>query len=853
MTQPEWPLAGVRVLEIGDEKGDYCGKRLAGLGADVIKVEPPGGSPTRAIGPFYQGRRDPEHSLYFWHYNVAKRGITLDLEKAGERRRFLDLVKRSDILIDSAPPADMERWGLGPDRIEQTNRRLVHASITPFGRTGPYAAYKGSDLIHLAMGGTMMNCGYYPDTHGHYETPPMAGQMWQAYQLAVELAVISIMGALLFRGAAGVGQLLDVSVHQVVSCSTERDVPHWLYTRSPFYRMTGRGAQPSLQPPVLAQTKDGRWFMPWARGEDYYYYLMPLLEKHGYLEDLKSEAYEDPEYATRPEVEEHLDHVAKRFINRVMFEGPWREAQELGILWVPVRRPEENLGDPHWNARQTFAPVEHPEIGKTFTYPSGTWHSDQLAWRTGPRAPKVGEHNEEVFAELNEDDRPVLGAAPESGPTQTVVTPSWRKKPFAINHLRILDLTQMLASAGGPHFLAAMGAEVIHLEWRDRPSGLRSQAVPPAAGREALEASGESNIGEYVMGENLGGFHNDIYSGRLGFGLNMAHPKGKELFRRLVEVSDVVTEGFRSGVMDQWGFGYEELKRLNPTIIYVPQSGFGSVGTYGGYRCLGPIAQALSGNTEMIGLPEPYSPCAWGYSFLDWFGAYNLANAFLAGVYYRERTGKSVFIDSSQTEIGIYLSGTALLDFQANGQRWQRIGNRSPWKPAAPHGAYRAQGDDRWVAIACFTDDEWRSLVDVMGKPAWARESRFATLDDRLANQDELDALVEAWTRERDRYEMMHTLQTAGVPAGVCQTAQDRVERDPQLELREWLAELPQSQIGTWPVKQHPVLMTRSPAHIGGRPNRASPAPGEDNDYVFKEVLGLTTDDIEALTRENVI
>ncbi len=844
-------LSGTRVLEIGNEQGDYCGRRLASLGAEVVKIEPPGGSSTRNIGPFYHGERHPERSLYFWHFNAGKRGITLDLERAPDRERFSELVKQYDVLVDSMPPGQMRKLGLGFEAVQKINPRLVHAQITPFGLTGPYANYKGSDLVHLAMGGPMMNCGYYPDTFGHYDTPPMAGQMWQAYQIAGELTAISILGALIYRNNSGQGQHIDASVHQIVSCSTERDVLAWVYTKTPLFRMTGRGAGATLEPMVITPTKDGRWFMPWARGEDYYYYLTPLLEKFKYVEDLRDKRWEDPEYASSPERDQHLDGVVKRFISRVNFEGPWRDAQDAGILWAPVRKPEDNLADKHWNMRQTFAKVEHPEVGKSFVYPVGTWYSDQVAWKAGPRAPLIGEHNHEVLREIG----------PESAPSQTVpavhvapgALPKGRAKPFAINGVRILDLTQMLASAGGPRFLSALGAEVLHLDWRDRPAGLRRNWVPPAGNRDVLEKATSPVSTPYVPGKNVGGFHNDTYSGRYGFGLNLGKDKGKEIFRRLVEVSDVVTEGFRNGVMEAWGFGYENLKKINPTIIYVSQSGFGAKGLYKGYRSLGPIAGALSGNTEMIGLPEPYPPCAWGYSYLDWFGAYNFATALLAALHYRERTGKGLYIDSSQTEIGICLSATALLDFQANRNPWRRVGNRSPWKKAAPHNTYRARGEDQWVVIACFTEEEWAALCKELGKGEWLSNPCFATLEARLENQGELDALVEEETVKLERYEIMHRLQRAGVPSGVCQTAQDRVERDPQLQHLEWLVDLPQKLIGTWPVKQYPVALSATPGHVGGRLNRASPAPSEHNAHVLQDVLGLTPDAVEELAREGVI
>src|SRR5690606_38272990 len=219
---------------------------------------------------------------------------------------------------------------------------------------------------------------------------------------------------------------------------------------------------------------------------------------------------------------------------------------------------------------------------------------------------------------------------------------------------------------------------------------------------------------------------------------------------------------------------------------------FGQAGTYGAARGFGPTAQAISGLSEMSGLPEPYPPAGIGYSYLDWFGAYNMANAMLAALYRRNVTGKGCYIDASQAETGIYLTGTAVLDYSANGRRWSRYGIRSRYMPAAPHGAYRTRGEDRWIAIAAFDEADWQALVRVLGAPAWARDPRFARLEDRLTHQDALDALLEQETNDRDGFELMQALQAAGVAAGVCQTAEDRFESDPQLKHLGWMVELPQ-------------------------------------------------------------
>jgi crotonobetainyl-CoA:carnitine CoA-transferase CaiB-like acyl-CoA transferase len=255
----------------------------------------------------------------------------------------------------------------------------------------------------------------------------------------------------------------------------------------------------------------------------------------------------------------------------------------------------------------------------------------------------------------------------------------------------------------------------------------------------------------------------------------------------------------------------------------------------------------------MSGLPEPAPPAGWGYSYLDWFGAYTLALAVLAALNHRARTGQGQWIDSSQCDCGIYLSGVAVLDWSVNGREWQRCGNRSPYKPAAPHGAYRCRGEDDWLAIACFDEEEWQALAKLAGHPEWTSDGRFATLAARLAHQDALDALVESWTREQDRYDAMHRLQRAGIPAGVCQDAADRCERDPQLAHLEWLTEVTGSEIGTWPIAELPIALSATPAHMGGPIDRGAPCYGEDNARVYGDWLGLSPVEIAALRAEGVI
>jgi crotonobetainyl-CoA:carnitine CoA-transferase CaiB-like acyl-CoA transferase len=383
------------VLELADEQGEFCGRLLANLGAGVIKVEPPGGSPTREIGPFLGDEPDPEKSLYFWHYNLGKRSVSLDLETAEGQLAFKELARSADVVLETTPKGYLEARGLGYDELSVDHAGLVFASISPFGRSGPWADFHGSDLVHLALGGQMMYCGYDPDINGDYDTPPIAGQMWQAYHMASDHATIGVLAALLNRDITGLGQRVDVPIHQVVATNTETDVPQWIYARNPTNRSTTRAAP----------TKDGRFLYTFyfplvgSAGHDR---QVAFLDSYGMAGDLADEKYKDADYRAVPDVDTHLNAFVSRFIKRYKFEGPWHEAQKAGLLWVPMRKPEENLGDPHYSERQTFAEVDHPELGQSFRYPVGRWHSDQASWTAGPRAPFNGEHTAEVLAELSQ-------------------------------------------------------------------------------------------------------------------------------------------------------------------------------------------------------------------------------------------------------------------------------------------------------------------------------------------------------------------------------------------------------------------------------------------------------------------
>jgi crotonobetainyl-CoA:carnitine CoA-transferase CaiB-like acyl-CoA transferase len=854
-------LGGIRVLEIGDELGEYCGKVLAGLGADVVRVEPPGGEPTRMYGPFYHDKPDPDRSLYFWHYNLGKRSVVLDLDVAEGREQLARLAATADVVLDCRPRGHLAERGIGYEELSAANPGLIWARITPFGDTGPWADYAASDLIHLALGGIMMNCGYDPDPAGFYETPPIAPQMWQSYHIAGEMTAMAILGALNYRLASGLGQHLSTSVHDAVSKNSETDLPDWVFLAQPHQRLTCRHSATTVSPPALAITKDGRYLLPWRNyGRagmgfvDAWPGTVALLKDYGAQDDLEDPKYET-EYRDSAAATEHISVLADRLALRLMFDRDlWRDAQSHGLPWAPLRRPEENVDDEHWRVRGAFFEVYHDELDETFVYTGGKWLTEGMPWSGTRRAPLVGEHTGEVLAEWAKaaERRPRVHASERASQPPLL---SRHGKPFALSDIRIVDLSWMLASAGAGRFLAAMGAEVIKVEHESHPDGMRLATIAacPPGGREERDRATAPIAPPRVGSMNGCGSFMEINAGKLGLSLDLASPRGRKILEDLIRDADMIIEGFSPGTMIRMGLGYDKLRELNPSIIYVQQSGLGEAGVYGRARTYGPTAAAITGISEMSGLPEPYPPAGIGYSYLDWFGAYNMAVAILAALYRRNVTGQGCHIDASQGETGLYLTGTSVLDYTVNGRRWSRYGNRSPYKPAAPHGTYRTSGDDRWIAIAAFTEEQWLALVDVLGIGAAAADERFASLPLRLENQDQLDAMIGAATQSWDGFALMSALQDRTVPAGVCQTAQDRYERDPQLAHLGWLVELQQATIGRWPVKEHPTKLSGTPAYIGGRMDRSGPNYGQDNDYVLGGILALSSAEIDELRQMGVL
>ncbi len=400
-----------------------------------------------------------------------------------------------------------------------------------------------------------------------------------------------------------------------------------------------------------------------------------------------------------------------------------------------------------------------------------------------------------------------------------------------LNGIRVIDFGQMWA---GPHltqWLAGMGAEVIKVETSLKIDFMRMVGAPPGIER------GNPDGGTAFMSLNFG---------KKSITLNMNQPKAKELVKKLIQKSDVVTENFGGPVLERLGLSYDELKKIKPDIIVYAGSGYGRSGPHRARPAYAEIVEAFDGSTYLNGYPGSH-PFTVGVSpWTDATQAMHGAFAVMATLFHRNKTGEGQYIDAAMIEGSINFLGEIVMDYNMNGDTGERMGNRD--KAMATHGCYRCQGEDEWVAIAVANDDDWQAFCKAIGSPDWTRREEFSTMNNRLEHQDELDFLITKWTRERHQYEIMALLQKAGVAAGCSLNIKDLVD-DPQLKARKFFIDT-----------EHPFVGELTLAGLPWRPAYGStpeysppPLLGEYNYDVFRGLLGLSQEEIEQLMADEVI
>src|ERR1019366_4648002 len=391
------PLTGLRVLEFADEKGQFCGKLLGDLGADVVKIEPPSGEPCRHVGPFLDDIPHPDRSLSFWYYNTSKRGITLNLETADGRALFRRLAAGADVILETFRPGYLAPLGLDHESLREQNPGLILCSLTPFGQTGPWRDYLSSDLLHMAAGGEMASCGY--DEADVPNAPPVAPGGGNAWHMGCHFAYISIMAALVYRTVSGHGQYIDASIHEACALTTESAVANYIYRDEVLRRQTGRHHAAGPTNRTQFRAKDGSYVTALIAGglnPRNVRNLAELMARYGMAGDLKDPRYQDPAFIAA-NASHIIGDLLAGFIASLPAEEVYHAAQERGFTWGAVRVPEALLDDAHLHDRGFWKQVEHPELGRSFVYPGEPAIYNGSPWRISRRAPLIGEHNVEIY------------------------------------------------------------------------------------------------------------------------------------------------------------------------------------------------------------------------------------------------------------------------------------------------------------------------------------------------------------------------------------------------------------------------------------------------------------------------
>ena len=786
-------LGHLRVIELGDIPASYATRQLADLGADVIKVEPAGGDPNRWLPPFAGNIEDPERSLTFIHANANKRSIMLDLEGESDRAAFAKLLASADLLVEATPLGFLEKFNFTDDSLRARFPHLAIVSITPFGRTGPYRHYKGSDAIANATGGFLYGQG--DDTKGQCTAPSHL-----AYQMAGTMAALLGLAAVRHGRVTGAGQRIDMSLQEALTFCNSSSVAR--YSRENRLERRPGGKAYGGAGTNIYRCKDG--------GFVHFTTNMPHMWKEFAQQWMTSKALAGSEWENPRYRDEHSEEVAKAFAE---FIGSFdavdyaNQAQAHHLAAAPLNTIGQFVDCPQNLERQWMQELDHPVIGK-YRAPGAPMRLSLTPMRVRRPAPTLDQHRNEILLEL--EKRPAKSAE---------VNGEMARQPM-LTGLHMADLTQQYAGPLGTELLAYYGMDVIKIETGTIPSKEREAAV-----------------------------HACMNRGKLGATLNLRNDAGKELFRQMIAKSDVVVDNFSSGVVERLGFSYQVLQEINPGIVQAVMPGWGLTGPLKTWVAWGWQLLAYTGIMRLWGYPDSPMETRCKIAWPDRVGSVTMALGVLAALEYQARTGKGQFIEAGMLEAQGAMMGPAILDYTVNGNQWDAMGYEEILgAPYAPYGVYPCAGADSWIIIACASDDEWQSMIALMGKNSWAADAKFASKPGRKEHRKVLDEKLAQWTRKCTPKQAFRLLQEAGVAAGVPSSGED-LFHDIHLRARGHIVETESQPWGKITHHGLPGIPSLSKA------DAAQPAPwiGAHNQEVFGKILGLTKERIEELQTAEAI
>jgi len=830
-------LAGLRVLDLTQGfAGPFGVKQLADQGADVVKIERPGGDPMRWAGPFAHDAVDPERAGLFLYLNTNRRGIVLDLKQAADVETFRRLVERADVVVESYRPATRTRLGVGFEQLQRWNPRASLVSLSNFGDTGPYRDWELTELVSYALAGPM-----YPN--GLPGREPLASTENATLAYAGLALAAAALAAVCASQRDGAGRHVSLSIAESFLAGGERQPLPYFYNGEIPRR---------IGDPLRAQflmggyaCKDGYVAVQGiGRGDSWWPRVFKMM---GMAELSKDPRFENATAIARHKAE--FDVIWGEWLMRRTRREIFDAAAEARFPMAPVYTAADMFVDPHFVARELFEEIEHPVAGR-LRYPAKPFRLHGAATRPSRPAPTLGQHQAEVLAELRSAPTGsawTFGTPSERTPGAVGTTPAPRAAsasasgpatPLPLAGIRVLELAEGWAGPMTGMWLGDLGAEVIKVEAVQRFDHARGPVdVPPSlAGfyprRDPGERPWTVNSGFVQANRN-----------KLGMTLDLSRERGVELFKRLVAVSDVVVTNMVTGVPEKMGIGYEVLSKIRPDLVMLSCSGFGLTGPYAKRVTMGGAMDGIAGYGALRHYPDA-NPDTVNYSTrTDVVTGMTNAVAILAALAQRARTGRGQQVEVAGVEASLHHVPEALMDYAISGRVRTAAGNDHPLM--APHGVFPCAGEDRWIAISVYTDAQWRALRVEMGEPDWARDARFDDARGRRRHRDALAHPLADWTRTRDPIALMEALQGRGVPAAAVHDAADHA-RDPHWQARGFHQPTTLAGYGTFPLPTSPWILDG--ARLGVR--LPPPGLGEHDALIYGRWLGLSEAEIEELRRE---
>lgn len=836
---PEGPLGDIRVLDLATPAAEATGRVLADLGAEVIKIEPPGGCAARFTPPFEgggpapegaggtEGGGDVERSLFWRAFGLGKRSVVLDIAVEADRARLRELARGADVWIESFAPGTLDAMGLGDADLRALNPALIYTQVTPFGQTGPEAGSPATDLTLAAAGGLM-------NYQGDADRPPLpVGAPESSMHGAVQAAADTIL-ALYGRGQTGRGQRLDCAMQAAVVWTLlfQTGFPSLLGSDMPGFgadRANGPAQLlPGLDLPQHAACKDGHVVMTLLLGEVGQRSLRGIMQwvaEEGALDsDLAELDWGDflgavgagkitPADVVRG-LKQFTDFLAtqtKAEIQRRALEGKWL----IGPAWDAA----DLLADPQLRARNYWVQV----AGAPHPGPFARLSRTPIRYRAP--APRLGEHQSLLDAPRA---APRVAAQTQRAASHTAHSAEAHAAPGALlAGLKVADFSWVAAGPLISKDLANLGACVLHVESENHLDPLR--LVPPWK-------DGVPNVNANHASPNFN-------QSKLGLAVDLQTPGGREIALRMVDWADVVVESFTPGSAAKLGLDYQTLRQRRPDLIMLSSCMRGQTGPEARYTGFGLQGAGLAGLVAITGWPDRLPSGPWG-AYTDFIAPRFSLAALGAALHHRARTGEGQYIDVSQIEAAIHFIEPLLLDCALNGRVAGRAGHNS--QRACPHGVFAAQGEERYMAIAVETPAQWRALCQTV--PQLPAQDALNALPARLARKAELEAPLRQWCAAQEPFAAARLLRRAGVPAYPVLRATDLYE-DPQLRARGFFISLDHPRLGRATFEGPTTHFSQTPA----RPLHAGPTIGQHTFETLRDLLGYTEQQISDLAASGAL